>query len=468
MIKKRVGIVGMGIMGKSLALNFERHGYSVSIFNRSYNKVESIILQHVGKKLFAYSSIKDFVLSLESPRCILIMIQSGASVDQIIMSMVPYLEKGDVLIDGGNSFYKDTVRRNFELFNLGIYFIGLGISGGEFGALYGPAFMPGGQKSGYNIIEPILKDISADFDGEPCIFYISSDGSGHYVKMVHNGIEYADMQLIAESYALLKYLLNFSNEDLSKIFNEWNQGELNSYLIGITKDILIRKNEKGYYLLDSILDEAESKGTGQWISQSALDNNEPLNIITESVFARYLSVLKSQRVCASKVLLGPSVRRIDCDPDKFIEKIRKALYLSKIMSYAQGFSQLRVAANQNNWNLNFSNIAKIFRAGCIIRAQLLQNIVHVYKDNPSIINLLLAPYFKDIANFYQESLRDIVICAIQNGVPVPAFSAAIEYYDSYRSAVLPANLIQAQRDYFGAHGYKCIDNKDDIFHANWL
>ncbi|MCR1566679.1 NADP-dependent phosphogluconate dehydrogenase [Mixta calida] len=467
MSKQQIGVVGMAVMGRNLALNIESRGYTVSVFNRSREKTDEVIAENPGKKLAPYYSIEEFVDSLEKPRRILLMVQAGEATDKTIASLTPHLDKGDILIDGGNTFYKDTIRRNKELSEQGFNFIGTGVSGGEEGALKGPSIMPGGQKEAYELVAPILDKIAARAEGEPCVTYIGPDGAGHYVKMVHNGIEYGDMQLIAEAYSLLKNALNLSNEDLAKTFSEWNEGELSSYLIDITKDIFTKKDEDGNYLVDVILDEAANKGTGKWTSQSSLDLGEPLSLITESVFARYLSSLKSQRVAASKVLSGPTAQSFNGDKAEFIEKVRRALYLGKIVSYAQGFSQLKAASDEYSWNLNYGEIAKIFRAGCIIRAQFLQKITDAYKDTPDIANLLLAPYFKNIADEYQQALRDVVAYAVQNGIPTPTFSAAIAYYDSYRSAVLPANLIQAQRDYFGAHTYKRID-KDGVFHTEWL
>jgi len=467
MSKQQIGVVGMAVMGRNLALNIESRGYTVSIFNRSREKTDEVIAENPGKKLAPYYSIEEFVDSLEKPRRILLMVQAGEATDKTIASLTPHLDKGDILIDGGNTFYKDTIRRNKELSEQGFNFIGTGVSGGEEGALKGPSIMPGGQKEAYELVAPILDKIAARAEGEPCVTYIGPDGAGHYVKMVHNGIEDGDMQLIAEAYSLLKNALNLSNEDLAKTFSEWNEGELSSYLIDITKDIFTKKDEDGNYLVDVILDEAANKGTGKWTSQSSLDLGEPLSLITESVFARYLSSLKSQRVAASKVLSGPTAQSFNGDKAEFIEKVRRALYLGKIVSYAQGFSQLKAASDEYSWNLNYGEIAKIFRAGCIIRAQFLQKITDAYKDTPDIANLLLAPYFKNIADEYQQALRDVVAYAVQNGIPTPTFSAAIAYYDSYRSAVLPANLIQAQRDYFGAHTYKRID-KDGVFHTEWL
>ncbi|MFB4359990.1 NADP-dependent phosphogluconate dehydrogenase [Pantoea sp. BS_8] len=468
MSKQQIGVVGMAVMGRNLALNIESRGYTVSVFNRSREKTDEVIAENPGKKLAPFYTVKEFVDSLEKPRRILLMVQAGEATDKTIASLTPHLDKGDILIDGGNTFYKDTIRRNKELSDQGFNFIGTGVSGGEEGALKGPSIMPGGQKEAYELVAPILDKIAARAeDGEACVSYIGPDGAGHYVKMVHNGIEYGDMQLIAEAYALLKGALGLNNEELAKRFTEWNNGELSSYLIDITKDIFTKKDEDGHYLIDVILDEAANKGTGKWTSQSSLDLGEPLSLITESVFARYLSSLKSQRVAASKVLSGPQAKAFAGDQAEFVEKVRRALYLGKIVSYAQGFSQLRAASDENNWDLHYGEIAKIFRAGCIIRAQFLQKITDAYAEDAGIANLLLAPYFKDIADQYQQALRDVVAYAVQNGIPTPTFSAAIAYYDSYRSEVLPANLIQAQRDYFGAHTYKRID-KEGVFHTEWL
>ncbi|HCR59582.1 6-phosphogluconate dehydrogenase, decarboxylating [Hafnia paralvei ATCC 29927] len=468
MSKQQIGVVGMAVMGRNLALNIESRGYTVSIFNRSTDKTDEVVAENPGKNLVPFYTVQEFVESLEKPRRILLMVKAGEATDKTIDSLKPYLEKGDILIDGGNTFFQDTIRRNRELSAEGFNFIGTGVSGGEEGALKGPSIMPGGQKHAYELVAPILKKIAAVAeDGEACVTYIGSDGAGHYVKMVHNGIEYGDMQLIAEAYSLLKHGLNMSNDDLASTFTEWNKGELNSYLIDITKDIFTKKDEDGKYLVDVILDEAANKGTGKWTSQSSLDLGEPLSLITESVFARYISSLKDQRVAASKVLSGPKAQVFSGDKAEFIEKVRRALYLGKIVSYAQGFSQLRAASEEYKWDLNYGEIAKIFRAGCIIRAQFLQKITDAYAQDASIANLLLAPYFKQIADEYQQALRDVVSYAVQNGIPTPTFSAAISYYDSYRSAVLPANLIQAQRDYFGAHTYKRTD-KEGVFHTEWL
>ncbi|CAK9885361.1 MAG: 6-phosphogluconate dehydrogenase, decarboxylating [Candidatus Erwinia impunctatus] len=467
MSKQQIGVVGMAVMGRNLALNIESRGYSVSVFNRSREKTDEVIAENADKKLVPYYSVEEFVDSLEKPRRILLMVQAGEATDKTIASLTPHLDKGDILIDGGNTFYKDTIRRNRELSEQGFNFIGTGVSGGEEGALKGPSIMPGGQKAAYELVAPIFDKIAARAEGEACVAYIGPDGAGHYVKMVHNGIEYGDMQLIAEAYSLLKNALGLTNDQLAETFSEWNKGELGSYLIDITKDIFAKKDEQGHYLVDVILDEAANKGTGKWTSQSALNLGEPLSLITESVFARYLSSLKTQRVAASKVLCGPQLKAPAGESAAFVEKVRRALYLGKIISYAQGFSQLKAASDENQWQLNYGEIAKIFRAGCIIRAQFLQKITDAYAENANIANLLLAPYFKNIADEYQQALRDVVAYAVENGIPVPTLSAAIAYYDSYRSAVLPANLIQAQRDYFGAHTYKRTD-KEGVFHTEWL
>lgn len=467
MSKQQIGVVGMAVMGRNLALNIESRGYSVSIYNRSSDKTNEVITENPGKKLVPNYSIEEFVDSLEKPRRILLMVKAGEATDKTIAALTPHLDKGDILIDGGNTFFKDTIRRNRELSEQGFNFIGTGVSGGEEGALKGPSIMPGGQKEAYELVAPILEKIAAVAEGEPCVTYIGADGAGHYVKMVHNGIEYGDMQLIAEAYSVLKHSLGLTNEELAETFTEWNKGELSSYLIEITADIFRKKDDEGKYLVDVILDEAANKGTGKWTSQSSLDLGVPVTLITESVFARYISSLKDQRVAASKVLSGPAPKAFTGDKKAFIENVRRALYLGKIVSYAQGFQQLKAASDEYNWDLNYGEIAKIFRAGCIIRAQFLQKITDAYNEDASIANLLLAPYFKQIADDYQQALRDVVCYGVQAGIPTPTFSAAISYYDSYRAAVIPANLIQAQRDYFGAHTYKRTD-KEGVFHTEWM
>ncbi|MCX8656048.1 NADP-dependent phosphogluconate dehydrogenase [Gilliamella sp. B2894] len=467
MSKQQIGVIGMAVMGRNLALNIESRGFSVAIYNRSKDKTEQVMAEHSDKQLVPYFTIEDFVNSLEKPRRILIMVQAGKGTDAVINELRPLLDKGDIIIDGGNAYFEDTIRRNKVLSDEGFNFIGAGVSGGEEGALKGPSIMPGGQKEAYALVAPILEKIAAKANGEPCVAYIGPNGAGHYVKMAHNGIEYGDMQLIAESYSVLKHVVGLTNDELANVFCDWNEGELNSYLIEITADIFKFKDEDGNYLIDVILDAAGNKGTGKWTSQSALDLGEPLSLITESVFARYLSAIKDQRMAASKVLTGPKHDPYAGDKKELIEKVRKSLYMGKIISYAQGFAQLKAASHKYHWDLNYGEIAKIFRAGCIIRAQFLQKITDAYANNNQIDNLLLAPYFNHTVEVYQQSLRDVVSLAIQQGIAVPTLSAAIAYYDSYRSAVLPANLIQAQRDYFGAHTYQRID-KEGIFHTDWL
>ncbi len=469
MSKQQIGVVGMAVMGKNLALNIESRGYSVALFNRTGAKTTAVVEEHPDKNFKATYTIKEFVESIEKPRRILLMVKAGPATDATIQELLPHLDKGDILIDGGNTFFKDTMRRNEELANSGINFIGTGVSGGEEGALKGPSIMPGGQKEAYELVAPILEQISAKAeDGAPCVTYIGPNGAGHYVKMVHNGIEYGDMQLIAESYDLMKNILDLSVEEMADIFKEWNQGELDSYLIEITADILTRKDDEGTGkpVIDVILDAAGNKGTGKWTSQSALDLGVPLPLITESVFARYISAYKEERVQASKILSRTNDFEFTGDKKELVEKIREALYFSKIMSYAQGFAQLRVASKEFDWDLPFGEIAKIWRAGCIIRARFLQKITDAYDKNPEIENLLLDDYFVEITKKYQQSVRDVVALAVQAGVPVPTFSSAIAYFDSYRAERLPANIIQAQRDYFGAHTYERVD-KEGIFHYSW-
>jgi 6-phosphogluconate dehydrogenase len=396
------------------------------------------------------------------------MVRAGAATDATIAALKPLLEPGDVLIDGGNTHFTDTIRRNEELTESGLHFIGTGVSGGEEGALKGPSIMPGGPRDAYDLVAPILTEIAAKAsDGEPCVAYMGPDGAGHFVKMVHNGIEYGDMQLIAESYAVMKQVAGLSNSGLAQIYADWNEGELDSYLIDITAKIFRKQDaQTGRDLVDVILDRAAQKGTGKWTSQNALDLGVPLPLITESVFARVLSSLKAQRVAASKVLAGPRVLPFAGDRPRFIEAVRRALYLGKVISYAQGFAQLRAASDEYGWNLQFGTIAKIFRAGCIIRARFLQKITDAYDNAPALENLLLDPYFRDISENYQSALRDVVTAAVAAGVPVPALASAISYFDGYRSERLPANLIQAQRDFFGAHTFERVD-REGSFHVSW-
>ncbi len=471
MTKQQIGVVGMAVMGRNIALNIESRGYSVSLYNRTGSKTTEVLEQNPGKNLVGTYTVEEFVNSLESPRKILLMVQAGRGTDATIDALLPHLDKGDIVIDGGNTFFKDTIRRSERLAELGINFVGTGVSGGEEGALHGPSIMPGGPQSAYELVAPILRDISAKApeDGEPCVTYIGENGAGHYVKMVHNGIEYGDMQLIAESYDLLHRVLGLSAAEISEIFGEWNKGELDSFLMEISTQILATVDPStGKPMVDVIMDRAGNKGTGKWTSQSALDLGEPLSLITESVFARYISTFKEERVAASQVIPGVDFQANLSEADKkdIIEAVRQALYFSKIVSYAQGFAQMKAASQEYGWTLNYGEIAKIFRAGCIIRAKFLQKITDAYSKNPDLDNLMLDDYFLNILGSNQEAVRRVVTLAIQAGIPVPTFSSALAYYDSYRSPVLPANLIQAQRDLFGAHTYQRVD-RPGTFHFHW-
>ena len=466
------GVIGMAVMGKNLALNVESRGYTVALYNRTTSKTEEVVAEHPDKNFVLTRTLEEFVGAIEKPRRIMLMVQAGKGTDAVIQQLLPLLDKGDILIDGGNTHFPDTIRRNNELADSGINFIGTGVSGGEKGALLGPSMMPGGQKAAYDLVAPIFEQIAAKApqDGKPCVAYMGPDGAGHYVKMVHNGIEYGDMQLIAESYDLLKRVLGLDNAEIQQIFEEWNEGELDSYLIEITKEVLKRKDDEGSdnFIVDMILDRAGNKGTGKWTSQSSMDLGVPLSLITESVYARFISAYKDERVKASTVLSGPEAASFTGDKKEFIEKIRQALYFSKIMSYAQGFAQLRQASKEYDWELPYATIASIWRAGCIIRAQFLQKITDAFDKNAELENLLLDEYFVEITKKYQESVREVVAFAVKLGIPAPTFSSAISYYDSYRSAQLPANLIQAQRDYFGAHTYERVDKpRGEMYHYDW-
>jgi 6-phosphogluconate dehydrogenase len=469
MSKQQIGVIGLAVMGKNLALNIESRGYSVSVYNRSADKTDAFLADEAkGKNFVGAKSIEAFVNSLEKPRKILLMVKAGPATDATIESLQPFLAKGDILIDGGNTLFEDTNRRNQELEKTGIHFIGAGVSGGEEGALNGPSIMPGGQKEAYDLVAPIFDAIAAKVDGESCSTYIGPSGAGHYVKMVHNGIEYGDMQLISEAYFILKHVLGLDAQELHGVFSEWNKGELDSYLIEITADIFTKMDEEtGKPLVELVLDKAGQKGTGKWTSKNALDLGVPLPLITESVFARCISALKEERLNASKVLSGPSENKYDGNKEELIEAVRKALYMSKICSYAQGFAQMRAQSEENDWDLQYGDISMIWRGGCIIRARFLQKIKDAYDREPGLNNLLLDPYFKEIVEGYQSALREVVAIAIKQGIAVPAFSSAIAYYDSYRTADLPANLLQAQRDYFGAHTYERKD-KAGTFHTNWI
>ena len=471
MQKADIGIIGMAVMGQNLALNMESKGFTVAVYNRTVSKVDDLIQgRGKGKNLIGTYSLEEFVSSIKKPRKIMLMVKAGPPVDEFMEKLFPYLNKGDIIIDGGNSFFKDTIRRTRVCEGKGFLFIGTGVSGGEEGALKGPSIMPGGSPAAWPQVKPILQAIAAKApDGSPCCDWIGPDGAGHYVKMVHNGIEYGDMQLICEAYYLMRDIVGLSAEELYAVFKEWNEGELNSYLIEITANIFAKKDdETGKPIIDVILDTAGQKGTGKWTSQSALDLGIPTPTIDEAVFARCISALKEERVNASKVLNGPHVK-FDGDKNDFIKAIKNALYASKICAYAQGFSLLKAASNEYKWNLNLGRIALLWRAGCIIRARFLEHIKSAFDRDKDLANLLLDPYFKDVVTKNQDDWRFVVARSVEFGLPVPAFSSALAYYDSYRAARLPANLLQAQRDYFGAHGYERVDKgRGEFFHTEWI
>jgi 6-phosphogluconate dehydrogenase len=470
MSKNQFGLIGLAVMGQNLVLNAADHGFSVSVFNRTTSKTEEFMAGEAkDKNITGTVTLEEFVASLERPRIIQIMVQAGRPVDAVIGQLRPLLDEGDIIIDGGNSYFPDTERRAKELEAANLRFIGMGVSGGEEGARFGPSLMPGGTQEAYGFIEPLVKAIAAKApaDDEPCVTYIGPGGAGHYVKMVHNGIEYGDMQLIAESYALLKTALDPSAAEFHQIFNEWNAGELSSFLIEITANIFTKIDEEtGRPLVDLILDKAGQKGTGKWTSQNALDIGSAIPTITAAVDARILSSIKEERVRVSKLLSGPQPS-FDGDRQELIEAVRAALYASKICSYAQGMALLSKASAEYGYQLDLGACARIWRAGCIIRADLLEDITNAYRRDPQLPNLLIDAEFKQAVQSRQERWRFAVKTAIELGIPVPAMSASLAYFDAYRSERLPANLIQAQRDYFGAHTFERID-KDGVFHANWL
>ncbi len=466
MSKHQIGVIGLAVMGKNLALNLESRGFEVAVYNRSYSKTADLAAEAKGRNLYGYEQLADFTASLAKPRKVLLMVQAGNPTDATIEQLIPLLEEGDIIIDGGNAYFADTERRAKQLAEHGLRFVGSGVSGGEQGALEGPAIMPGGEKAAYAEIEPFLKAISAKVDGDACCTYIGPGGAGHYVKMVHNGIEYGDMQLICEAYQLLKDVIGADAGELHSIFKEWNEGELNSYLIEITEQIFTKTDpETGKPMVEVIKDSAGQKGTGKWTSQNALDLGVPLPVITESVFMRFLSSLKEERIHASTLFDKPEVT-FKGDRKQFIELVRKALYASKICSYAQGFAQMKQASDQYNWGLECGSIAMIFRGGCIIRAQFLDKIKAAFEKDASLPNLLVDDYFRNIVNEYQSAWREVVSIAALNGIAIPAFSAALSYFDAYRTPVLPANLLQAQRDFFGAHTFERLD-KEGVFHFEW-
>lgn len=462
-----IGVIGLGVMGSNIALNMANKGEQVAVYNYTRDLTDKLLQKIEGQSLTPYYEIEEFVQALEKPRKIFLMVTAGNAIDSVIQSVVPFLEKGDVIMDGGNSHYKDTERRYDELKALGIGYLGIGISGGEVGALTGPSIMPGGDQEVYNKVAPILTKIAAQVNDTPCCTYIGPKGAGHFVKMVHNGIEYADMQLIAEAYTFLRKNIGLSVEEIATIFETWNQGELKSYLIEITAEILRKKDEiTGLPLIDMILDKAGQKGTGKWTSLQSIDNGIPTSIITEALFARYISSLKEERIQAEAILSGPNYKQQNLDKDVWIEYVRQALYMGKICAYAQGFTQYKMTSELYEWRLPLKDIALIFRSGCIIRAEFLNVISEAYQKQPSLNNLLIDPYFAEKSMDYQNGLRKIVCEGIQAGNAFPCLSASLTYYDSYRTGSSNANMLQAQRDYFGAHTYERIDAQG-VFHTNW-
>jgi len=468
--KADIGLIGLAVMGENLILNMESKGYTVACFNRTVEKVDKFIEgRGAGKKLIGCHSLKELAASLKKPRRVMMMVKAGKAVDETIESLLPVLEKGDILIDGGNSHFPDTIRRTQYLAEKGLRFIGTGVSGGEEGALKGPAIMPGGDPKAWPHVKNILQDIAAKVDdGSPCCAWIGRDGAGHFVKMVHNGIEYGDMQLVCEAYDLMARGLGLSAKEMQKVFAKWNKGELDSYLIDISADILSQYDEEtGKPMVDVILDRAGQKGTGKWTSEAGLDLGVAIPQIAEAVFARCLSAIKEERVAASKVLKGPA-SKAKVDKVRFVKQLEQAVYASKICSYAQGYQLMRAAAAEYKWDLNYGEIALVWRQGCIIRARFLGKIKEAFDKNPTLANLLLDPYFKKVIAKAQNAWREVIRSAVALGIPVPAMSTALNYYDAYRSARLPANLLQAQRDYFGAHTYERVDKpRGEFYHHIW-
>jgi len=468
--KADVGLIGLAVMGENLVLNMESHGFTVAVYNRTTEKTARFVNgRGKGKNFVPCYTIEDLCASLEKPRKVMFMVKAGAAVDSIIEQVIPFLEKDDIIIDGGNSNYHDTMRRTEYLEGKGFQFVGCGVSGGEEGALKGPSLMPGGSESAWKYIKPIFQAIAAKVDnGSPCCEWVGNNGAGHFVKMVHNGIEYGDIQMICEAYSLMKNILGCPAEELHDIFTEWNKGELDSYLIEITSAIFKEKDpETGKYIVDIILDTAGQKGTGKWTSESGLDLGVGVPTIAEAVFARCLSAAKEERVYASKVLKGPS-SKFAGDKKKFIEDIRMALYASKVCSYAQGYQLIRAAAKEYGWSINYGEIALMWRGGCIIRAKFLGKIKEAFDKNIELPNLLLDPFFTNVIEKCQESWRRVVSKSAELGIAIPAFSSALSYFDSYRTERLPANLLQAQRDYFGAHTYERVDRARGVFfHTDW-
>ena len=469
MKKSDIGLIGLAVMGENLVMNMESKGFTVSVFNRTTEKVEKFVNGRAkGKNIVGTYSLEEFVASLDKPRKVMMMIKAGSSVDEMIEKLLPLLEEGDIIIDGGNSHFPDTSRRTAYVESKGLYYIGTGVSGGEEGALNGPSMMPGGSPEAWESVKPIFQAICAKVsDGSPCCDWVGENGAGHFVKMVHNGIEYGDMQLICEAYQLMRDFLGMTADEMHEVFAKWNEGELDSYLIKITSDILAYKDTDGKPIVDKILDTAGQKGTGKWTGIAALDEGVPLTLIGEAVFSRCLSAMKEERVAASKVLEGPHDFSLQ-EKNTFISCIKDALYAAKIVSYAQGYTLMRSAAKTYGWNLNYGGIALMWRGGCIIRSAFLGKIKEAFDNNPALTNLLLDPYFKEAMSRSQSGWRTVVAAAAMAGVPVPAMSSALSYYDGYRCENLPANLLQAQRDYFGAHTYERVDcERGKFFHTNW-
>ncbi|MBC7647097.1 MAG: decarboxylating NADP(+)-dependent phosphogluconate dehydrogenase [Pseudopedobacter sp.] len=471
MTQADIGVIGLAVMGENLILNMESKGFTVAAHNRTTSKVDDFMAgRAAGKNIIGVHSLPDLVAALKKPRRIMLMVKAGAAVDSYIGQLEPLLEPGDILIDGGNSLFTDTQRRAKELEEKGLLYVGAGVSGGEEGALHGPSIMPGGHEAAWPFVKPIFQGIAAKVEGgSPCCDWVGPDGAGHFVKMVHNGIEYGDMQMISEAYALLREVLGLSPLELAGIFTEWNKGELDSYLIEITAEILTKTDdETGKPMVDVILDAAGQKGTGKWTSVAALDLGSPMPTIAEAVFARAMSALKEERVAASSILSGPQVGAYEGDKLEFIEMVRQALYASKICSYAQGYQMMRLASAEYHWPLNFGSIALMWREGCIIRARFLNDIKDAYDANPALENLLLAPFFAGAIGNAQTNWRKAIAIGIGHGVALPAFCSALAYFDGYRSSNSPASLLQAQRDYFGAHTYERVDKpRGEFFHTNW-
>lgn len=464
-----IAVSGLAVMGQNLVLNLERNGYNVVVHNRTTSKMTDFAAEHEGKKLIPAVTLEEMVANLVRPRRVLLMVQAGRPVDAVLDALVPLLDEGDIVMDGGNSYFPDTERRSHELTAKGLIYMGVGVSGGEEGALWGPSIMPGGAADGWEAVGPMLRSISAkaEEDGEPCVSYIGRGGAGHYVKMVHNGIEYGDMQLIAEAYDILQQVLGLSPGELADVFAEWNEGELDSFLIEITSKIFRRMDdESGRALVDVVLDKAQQKGTGKWTSQNAMDVGAPIPTINSAVTGRIISSLKDERVAASAQLPGPETKSYEGNRQELIDATRDALYASKISAYAQGMALLRQASEEYDYGLNLGEIAAIWRAGCIVRARFLNRITDAYNRNPGLTNLLLDDEFRAAVTQRLPSWRKVIQLAVARGIPTPAFSASLAYYDSYRSERLPANLIQAQRDFFGAHTYERTD-REGVFHSEW-